>query len=183
MCPFSFRWIAFEGASFLGRQMLLDPQRILNWSKFSGWKAIGSLRPLKPPAVYFMVRNRHKDKYLTATEKLSDTRATFVSVSSRNGQSSQIWYFTRGFLKSKANDLCIDVIGGKNIPGSKVSLWAEHGKTRQKWKINKDGTISSYISDDLVLDVKGGNYYDQNYLIVNTGQEDALTQKWDIEIL
>ncbi|XP_040194651.1 very large A-kinase anchor protein [Rana temporaria] len=176
-------WIAFEGANFLGRQMLLDSQQILNWSKFSGWKAIGSLRPLKQPAVYFMVRNRHRDKYLTVTGKLSDTRATFVSVSSRNGQSSQIWYFTRGFLKSKANDLCLDIIGGKNIPESKVSLWAEHGKTRQKWKINKDGTILSYISDDLVLDVKGGNYYDQNFLIVNRSQENALTQKWDIEIL
>lgn len=176
-------WIAFEGANFLGRQMLLDSQQILNWSKFSGWKAIGSLRPLKQPAVYFMVRNRHRDKYLTVTGKLSDTRATFVSISSRNGQSSQIWYFTRGFLKSKANDLCLDIIGGKNIPESKVSLWAEHGKTRQKWKINKDGIISSYISDDLVLDVKGGNYYDQNFLIVNRAQENALTQKWDIEIL
>ncbi|XP_077336305.1 very large A-kinase anchor protein [Lithobates pipiens] len=176
-------WIAFEGANFLGRQMLLDSQQILNWSKFSGWKAIGSLRPLKQPAVYFMVRNRHRDKYLTVTAKSSDTRATFVSISSRNGQSSQIWYFTRGFLKSKANDLCLDIIGGKNIPESKVSLWAEHGKTRQKWKINKDGTISSYISDDLVLDVKGGNYYDQNFLIVHRAQENALTQKWDIEIL
>ncbi|XP_072287826.1 very large A-kinase anchor protein [Pyxicephalus adspersus] len=176
-------WIAFEGANFLGRQMLLEHQQILNWSKFSGWKAIGSLRTLKQPAVYFMVRNRHKDKYLTVTGKLSDARATFVSVSSRNGQSSQIWYFSRGLLKSKANDSCLDVTGGKNIPGSKVSLWAEHGKTRQKWKISKDGTISSYISDDLVLDVKGGNYYDQNYLIVNRAQENAPTQKWDIEIL
>ncbi|XP_075710562.1 very large A-kinase anchor protein [Rhinoderma darwinii] len=176
-------WIAFEGANFFGRQMLLDPQQIVNWSQFSGWKAIGSLRPLKQPSVYFMVKNRHKDKYLTVTGKLTDTRATFVSVSSRNGQTTQIWYFCRGFLKSKANDSCLDVIGGKNIPGSKVSLWAEHGKTRQKWKINKDGTISSYISDDLVLDLKGGNYYDQNYIVVNKVGENILTQKWDIEIL
>ncbi|KAG8590741.1 hypothetical protein GDO81_006879 [Engystomops pustulosus] len=174
-------WIAFEGANFLGRQMLLDPQQILNWSQFSGWKAIGSLRPVKQPPVYFMVKNRDKDKYLTVTGK--DLRATFISVSPRNGQTTQIWYFCRGFLKSKASDTCLDVIGGKNIPGSKVSLWAEHGKTRQKWKINKDGTISSYISDDLVLDLKGGNYYDQNYIVVNKLQENVLTQKWDVEIL
>ncbi|KAM3933163.1 very large A-kinase anchor protein [Leptodactylus fuscus] len=174
-------WIAFEGANFLGRQMLLDPQKIVNWSQFSGWKAIGSLRPVKQPPVYFMVKNRDKDKYLTVTGK--DSRATFVSVAPRNGQTTQIWYFCRGFLKSKANDSCLDVIGGKNIPGSKVSLWAEHGKTRQKWRINKDGTITSYISDDLVLDLKGGNYYDQNYIVVNKVQENVLTQKWDIEIL
>ncbi|XP_075053134.1 very large A-kinase anchor protein [Mixophyes fleayi] len=176
-------WIAFEGANFLGRQMLLDPQKIGNWSHFSGWKAIGSLRPLKQPAVYFMVKNRHKDKYLTVTGKLADTRATFVNISARNGQSTQIWYFCRGLLKSKANDSCLDVIGGRNVPGSKVSLWTEHGKSRQKWKINKDGTIASYISDDLLLDLKGGNYYDQNYVLVNRAQESALTQKWDIEIL
>ncbi|XP_056415292.1 very large A-kinase anchor protein [Hyla sarda] len=176
-------WIAFEGANFLGRQMLLDPQQILNWSQFSGWKAIGSLRPLKQPSVYFMVRNRDNDKYLTVSGKLADSRATFVTISPRNGQNTQIWYFCRGFLKSKANDLCLDVIGGKNIPGSKVSLWAEHGKTRQKWKVNKDGTISSHISDDLVLDLRGGNYYDHNYTVVNKFQENVLTQKWDIEIL
>ncbi|KAG9486135.1 hypothetical protein GDO78_008943 [Eleutherodactylus coqui] len=176
-------WIAFEGANFLGRQMLLDPQQILSWSQFSGWKAIGSLRPLKQPSVYFMVKNRDKDKYLTVTGKLCDSRATFVSVSPRNGQSAQIWYFCRGFLKSKANDFCLDVIGGKNIPGSKVSLWPEHGKTRQKWKINRDGTIASHISDDLVLDLRGGNYYDQNYLVVNKVEEETASQKWDIEIL
>ncbi|XP_069801034.1 very large A-kinase anchor protein [Dendropsophus ebraccatus] len=176
-------WIAFEGANFLGRQMLLDPQQILNWSQFSGWKAIGSLRPLKQPSVYFMVKNRDKDKYLTVTGTVADSRATFVTVSPRNGQNTQIWYFCRGFLKSKANDLCLDVIGGKNIPGSKVSLWAEHGKTRQKWTVNKDGTISSHISDDLVLDLRGGNYYDQNYTVVNRFQENVLTQKWDMEIL
>ncbi|XP_073524275.1 very large A-kinase anchor protein [Phyllobates terribilis] len=176
-------WIAFESANFLGRQTLLDPQQIPNWSQFSGWKAIGSLRPLKQPSVYFMIKNRDKDKYLTVTGKLSDSRATFVSVSPRNGQTTQIWYFCRGFLKSKANDACLDVIGGKNIPGSKVSLWAEHGKTRQKWKIDKGGTISSYISDDLVLDLKGGNYYDQNYIVVNRVRDNALTQKWDIELL
>ncbi|KAM4701470.1 very large A-kinase anchor protein [Discoglossus pictus] len=176
-------WIAYEGANFLGRQMILEPKKIFNWAEFSGWKAIDSLRPLKQPAVYFRIRNQYKDKYLTVTGKLTDARATFVGISPSNGQNTQIWYFSRGLLKSKANDSCLDVIGGKNIPGSKVSLWTEHGKQRQKWRINKDGTITSYISDDLVLDLKGGNYYDQNHVVVNRVQEKELTQKWDIEIL
>ncbi|XP_053562021.1 very large A-kinase anchor protein [Bombina bombina] len=176
-------WIAYEGANFLGKQILLEPQQISNWAEFSGWKAIDSLRPLKQPAVYFRIKNRLKDKYLTVAGTLTDTRATFVSISPSNGQSTQIWYFCRGLLKSKANDSCLDVIGGKNLPGSKVSLWTEHGKTRQKWRINKDGTITSYISDNLVLDLKGGNYYDQNHVVVNQFQESELTQKWDIEIL
>ncbi|MEE6515641.1 hypothetical protein FKM82_024551 [Ascaphus truei] len=104
-------------------------------------------------------------------------------MSSSTGQSTQIWYFCRGLIKSKARDSCLDVIGGKNIPGSKVSLWTEHGKPRQKWSISKDGTITSYIHNELVLDLKGGTYYDQNHIVVNQVREGELTQKWDIEIL
>uniref|UniRef100_A0A8C5LN88 Beta/gamma crystallin 'Greek key' domain-containing protein n=1 Tax=Leptobrachium leishanense TaxID=445787 RepID=A0A8C5LN88_9ANUR len=148
-------WIAFEGPNFLGQQLLLEAGQILNWTEYSGWKAIGSLRPLKQTPVYFRIKNRHNDKYLTLTGTLMDTSATFVCVSARNGQNTQIWYFCRGLLKSKATDSCLDVIGGKNLPGAKVSLWVENGKHRQKWRINKDGTITSYLSDDLVLDLKG----------------------------
>uniref|UniRef100_A0A8C5LQ95 Beta/gamma crystallin 'Greek key' domain-containing protein n=1 Tax=Leptobrachium leishanense TaxID=445787 RepID=A0A8C5LQ95_9ANUR len=172
-------WIAFEGPNFLGQQLLLEAGQILNWTEYSGWKAIGSLRPLKQTPVYFRIKNRHNDKYLTLTGTLMDTSATFVCVSARNGQNTQIWYFCRGLLKSKATDSCLDVIGGKNLPGAKVSLWVENGKHRQKWRINKDGTITSYLSDDLVLDLKGGNFYDQNYIVVNRVQQDVATQKGD----
>ncbi|XP_031752439.1 very large A-kinase anchor protein isoform X2 [Xenopus tropicalis] len=176
-------WIAYEEANFLGRQILLEAKKILNWAEFSGWKAIGSLRPLKQPAVYVRIKNRHNNKYLTVTGKLADTRAMSVCVSPRNGQYTQIWHFCRGLMKSKASDSCLDVIGGKNIPGSKVSLWQEHGKLRQKWRINKDGTITSCLSDELALDLKGGNYYDQNHIVVNHLQPNLPSQKWDVEIL
>lgn len=43
----SCRWIAYEGSNFLGRQILLVPNEIPNWSAFSGWKTIGSIRPMK----------------------------------------------------------------------------------------------------------------------------------------
>lgn len=49
-CPFMFcvsRWIAYEGCNFLGKQILLEPREISNWSEHSGWKVIGSLRPVK----------------------------------------------------------------------------------------------------------------------------------------
>ncbi|XP_078513936.1 very large A-kinase anchor protein [Lissotriton helveticus] len=176
-------WIAYEGANFLGKQMLLETGEILNWSEFSRWKAIGSLRPMKQPAVYVRIKNRAQDKYLTVTGKLSDVRATTVCIAHYNGKNSQIWYFCRGLFKSKINHACLDVIGGRDVPGSKVALWTEHGKSRQKWRLNKDGTITSYISNELVLDVKGGNYYDKNSIIVNYPVANQPTQRWEMEIL
>uniref|UniRef100_A0A8C9G9Y6 Beta/gamma crystallin 'Greek key' domain-containing protein n=1 Tax=Pavo cristatus TaxID=9049 RepID=A0A8C9G9Y6_PAVCR len=40
-------WIAYEGCNFLGKQILLEPGEISNWNEYSGWKVIGSLRPVK----------------------------------------------------------------------------------------------------------------------------------------
>uniref|UniRef100_A0A8C8RB41 Crystallin beta-gamma domain containing 3 n=1 Tax=Pelusios castaneus TaxID=367368 RepID=A0A8C8RB41_9SAUR len=176
-------WIAYEGGNFSGKQILLEPCKISNWTEYSGWKVIGSLRPMKQPAVYFRIKNRAQDKYLTVTGNLLDARTTSVCVSPYNGKNTQIWHYRQGLFKSKANDACLDVISGRDIPGAKVALWTEHGKARQKWRLNKNGTISSYLSDQLVLDIKGGNYYDRNHIIVNQPLESESSQKWDIEIL
>ncbi|MBZ3880888.1 Very large A-kinase anchor protein [Sciurus carolinensis] len=176
-------WIAYEGSNFLGRQILLDPIEIPNWTAFSRWKTIGSLRPMKQPAVYIRIKNRAQDEYLTVTGNLADTRAMSVCISPYSGKNTQIWYYCRGLFKSKASDTCLDVIGGRDTPGAKVALWTEHGQFRQKWRLNKNGTISSYLSDQLVLDVKGGNYCDKTHVIVNQPLEGEETQKWDIEIL
>ncbi|XP_058040967.1 very large A-kinase anchor protein [Ahaetulla prasina] len=176
-------WIAYEGSNFLGKQFLLESSKISNWTQFSGWTAIGSLRPIKPPAVYFRIKNRSQEKYLTVAGTLMDGRATSVCLFPQNGKNTQIWHYSRGLIKSKVNDACLDVIGGRDIPGAKVALWAEHGKPRQKWTCNKDGTITSYLSDQLVLDIKGGDYYDRNHIIVNRLNINECTQKWDFEIL
>ncbi|XP_010295481.1 PREDICTED: beta/gamma crystallin domain-containing protein 3, partial [Phaethon lepturus] len=176
-------WIAYEGCNFLGKQILLEPSEISNWNEHSGWKVIGSLRPVKQPAVYLRVKNRAQGKYLTVAGSLADIRATSVCASPYNGKNTQIWHYCRGLFKSKANNACLDVIGGRDVPGAKVALWAEHGKDRQKWRLNEDGTISSYLSDQLVLDIKGGNYYDKNHIVMNQPTDDKHSQKWDIEIL
>ncbi|XP_033002645.1 very large A-kinase anchor protein [Lacerta agilis] len=176
-------WIAYEGCNFLGNQLLLEPSKISNWTQFSGWKVIGSLRPVKQPAAYFRIKNRSLDKYLTVAGNLMDARATSLCLSPLNGKTTQIWRYCSGLLKSKVNDACLDVIGGRDVPGAKVALWVEHGKARQKWMLNKDGTISSYLSDQLVLDIKGGYYYDRNHIVVNQLNTSECTQIWDFEIL
>ncbi|KAH0624946.1 hypothetical protein JD844_032889 [Phrynosoma platyrhinos] len=176
-------WIAYEGCNFLGKQFLLKPSKISDWTQFSGWKVIGSLRPVKQPAVYFRIKNRSQDKYLTAAGNLTDARASSVCLSPLNGKNTQIWCYSCGLIKSKVNNACLDVIGGRDMPGAKVALWVEHGKARQKWTYNKDGTISSYLSDQLVLDIKGGYYYDRNHIVVNQVNTSENSQKWDFEIL
>ncbi|XP_030060120.1 very large A-kinase anchor protein [Microcaecilia unicolor] len=176
-------WIMYEGASFLGRQVLLEPCEIPNWMQFSGWKAVGSLRPVRQPTVYLRIKNQAEEKYLTVTGKLKDIRASSVCLSAWNGKDTQIWYYRRGLIKSKVMGACLDVIGGREVPGSKVALWIEHGKPRQKWKFHKDGTISCYLNDQLLLDVKGGKYYDKTHIVVNHPLGDKLLQKWAIEIL
>ncbi|XP_021405849.2 very large A-kinase anchor protein [Lonchura striata] len=176
-------WIAYEGCNFLGRQILLEPRGISNWTEYSGWKVIGSLRPVKQPAVYLRLRNRAQGRYLTVAGSLADIRATSVCAAPRSRSDSQLWHYCRGLLKSKANNTCLDVIGGRDLPGAKVALWPEHGRDRQKWRLNEDGTISSYLSEQLVLDIKGGNYYDKNHIIMNQPIENKPSQKWDIEIL
>ncbi|XP_026556517.1 very large A-kinase anchor protein isoform X1 [Pseudonaja textilis] len=176
-------WIAYEGCNFLGKQFLLESSKISNWTQFSGWKTIGSLRPIKQPALYFRIKNRSLGKYLTVAGSLMDGRATSVCLFPQNGKNTQIWHYSCGLIKSKVNDACLDVIGGRDIPGAKVALWAKHGKPRQKWTYNKDGTITSYLNNQLVLDIKGGDYYDKNHIIVNQLNINELTQKWDFEIL
>ncbi|KAM4904737.1 very large A-kinase anchor protein [Sylvia borin] len=176
-------WIAYEGCNFLGKQILLEPREISNWSEHSGWKVIGSLRPVKQPAVYLRLRNRAQGRYLSVAGSLADIRAASVCAAPRGGSGAQLWHYCRGLLRSKANNACLDVIGGRDLPGAKVALWTEHGKDRQKWRLNEDGTISSYLSEQLVLDIKGGNYYDKNHIIMSQPIENKPSQKWDIEIL
>ncbi|KAK2504121.1 hypothetical protein MC885_013305 [Smutsia gigantea] len=135
------------------------------------------------PAVYIRIKNRAQNEYLTVTGNGANTRATSVCISPYSGKTTQIWHYCRGLFKSKASDTCLDVIGGRDTPGAKVALWAEHGQVQQRWRLTRNGTISSCLSDRLVLDVKGGNYYDKTHVIVNQPLEEEETQKWDIEIL
>ncbi|OWK00475.1 hypothetical protein Celaphus_00019506, partial [Cervus elaphus hippelaphus] len=131
-------------------QRLLEPRR-------EALKDVGQQaqeRERKPPAVYIRIRNRAQNGYLTVTGNVADTRATSVCISPYSGKNTQIWHYCRGLFKSKASDTCLDVIGGRDTPGAKVALWTEHGQFRQKWRLNRNRTISSYLSDQLVLDVK-----------------------------
>ncbi|XP_078416571.1 uncharacterized protein LOC144691869 [Cetorhinus maximus] len=176
-------WIAYEHANFRGNQLLLECTEITNWNKFSGWETIGSVHPLKQPRVYFRIKNKATGGFMTAVGDSKDPRESKLSVCPYNGKTTQMWFYCNGLIKSKANSACIDVIGGQEKAGAKVTLWTEHGRTDQKWNINRDGSISSFLDSNLRLDIKGGDFYDKDHIIVNFPGEPQQTQFWDIEVL
>ena len=52
---------------------------------------------------------------------------------------------------------CLSVIGAKAVAGARVAVWPEHGRTHQRWSLNHNGTISSHLHHNLVLDCRGNH--------------------------
>ncbi|XP_038658102.1 uncharacterized protein LOC119969033 [Scyliorhinus canicula] len=176
-------WVAYEYANYRGKQLLLDCTEITNWNKFSGWNTIGSVHPLKQLGVYFRVKNKATGGFVTVVGGFKDPRESKLTVCPYNGKPTQMWCYCHGLIKSKANSGCIAAIGGHVKAGAKVNLWTEHGRTHQKWNINRDGTISSFLDSNLRLDIKGGDFYDKDHIILNFPGEQQQSQFWDIEVL
>ncbi|KAJ8267131.1 hypothetical protein GJAV_G00138830 [Gymnothorax javanicus] len=175
-------WVVYQYSHFKGRQMLLLPGEIPAWNDHSGWDTIGSLYPLKQPRLYILVRNRALGSVLTADILKDDTPPATVSLRPESGLDNQCWVFSGGLLKCKASKACLSLIGGKAVSGARVALWSEHGRSHQKWSLNTNGTISSHLSHQLVLDLKGGTGFDKDHLVAHDLMADRGTQFWDIEM-
>ncbi|XP_059506304.1 uncharacterized protein LOC125457070 [Stegostoma tigrinum] len=176
-------WVAYDHANFRGRQFLLECSEITDWNEFSKGRAIGSLHPLEHPRVYFQIKNKATGGFVTVVGDSEDPRGSKLSVCPYNGKPTQMWFYCNGLIQSKANYACIDAIGSQGKAGTKVNLWTEHNRTHQKWNINRDGTISSFLDFNLRLDIKGGDFYDKHNIILNSPEEQRQTQFWDIEVI
>uniref|UniRef100_A0A8D0L6Z4 Crystallin beta-gamma domain containing 2 n=1 Tax=Sphenodon punctatus TaxID=8508 RepID=A0A8D0L6Z4_SPHPU len=176
-------WVLCEHSDFRGRQWLLDCTEITNWLTYSGLQHIGSLYPIRQRRIYFRIKNEELHLFLSVLDDVEDMKAGRVLVSELSDRSSSIWYYEEGLIKNQvAPNMSLQVIGpaGK---GAKVVLWSETRMPRQTWRIDSFGRICSQMFEDRILDVKGGQVYDQNHAILWDVAEERPTQIWDIEVI
>ncbi|XP_059686926.1 beta/gamma crystallin domain-containing protein 2 [Gavia stellata] len=176
-------WVLCEHGDFRGRQWLLDCTEITNWLTYSGLQHVGSLYPIRQRRIYFRIRSRELELYLSVPDDVEDMKAGRVVVSSLSEQSSSIWYYEDGLMKNQvAPTMSLQVIGpaGK---GAKAVLWSETRMPRQTWSVDSQGRIHSQMFEDMILDIKGGRSYDRDHAIVWDMAEERPTQIWDIQVL
>ncbi|XP_037248558.1 beta/gamma crystallin domain-containing protein 1 [Falco rusticolus] len=173
-------WIIYEHSNYRGRQMLLSPDEIPDWYKASGYCQIGSLRPLLQKRVYFRLRNKETGKFMSADGNLDNLNLLRIQVAEDTDSDDQIWVYQDGFIKCRmAEDCCLTIVGNLITPGSKLGLSFERNEEKQYWHISPDGRIYSKMKPKLVLDIKGGAQYDRDHVVVNTVNEEKLTQCWE----
>ncbi|XP_032058359.1 beta/gamma crystallin domain-containing protein 2 [Aythya fuligula] len=176
-------WVLCEHGDFRGRQWLLDCTEITNWLTYSGLQHVGSLYPIRQRRIYFRIRSKELELYLSVPDDVEDMKAGRVVVSSLSEQSSSVWYYEDGLLKNQvAPTMSLQVIGPA-AKGSKAVLWSETRMPRQTWSIDAQGRIRSQMFEDMILDVKGGRSYDRDHAIIWDAAEERPTQIWDVQVL
>ncbi|XP_062450105.1 beta/gamma crystallin domain-containing protein 2 [Rhea pennata] len=176
-------WVLCEHGDFRGRQWLLDRTEITNWLTYSGLQHVGSLYPIRQRRIYFRIRSKELERFLSVPDDAEDMKAGRVVVSSLSDQSSSVWYYEEGLIKNQvAPNMSLQVIGpaGK---GAKAVLWSENRMPRQTWSIDSLGRIHSQMFEDMILDIKGGRSYDRDHAIIWDMAEERPTQIWDIQVL
>ncbi|XP_053918648.1 beta/gamma crystallin domain-containing protein 1 isoform X2 [Cuculus canorus] len=177
-------WIIYEHSNYRGRQMLLSPNEIPDWYTASGCCQIGSLRPLLQKRVYFRLQNKGTGKFMSADGNLDNLNLLRIQVAEDADSDDQIWVYQDGFIKCRmAEDCCLTIVGNLITPGSKLGLSFERNEDKQYWHISPDGRIYSKMKPNLVLDIKGGAQYDREHVVVNTVNEEKLTQCWEPLVL
>ncbi|XP_075578289.1 LOW QUALITY PROTEIN: beta/gamma crystallin domain-containing protein 2 [Pelecanus crispus] len=176
-------WVLCEHGDFRGRQWLLDCTEITNWLTYSGLQHVGSLYPIRQRRIYFRMRSRELELYLSVPDDVEDMKAGRVVVSSLSEQSSSVWYYEDGLIKNQvAPSMSLQVIGPAR-KGAKAVLWSETRMPRQTWSVDSQGRIHSQMFEDMILDIKGGRSYDRDHAIVWDMAEERPTQIWDIQVL
>ncbi|XP_004637522.1 beta/gamma crystallin domain-containing protein 1 [Octodon degus] len=177
-------WVTYEYGNYRGRQFLLSPAEVPNWYEFTGCNQIGSLRPFLQKQIYFKLRNKATGLFMSTNGNLEDLKLLRVQVMEDVCADDQIWIYQEGCIKCRiAEDCCLTIVGSLVTSGSKLGLSLDQNVDSQFWCMKSDGRIYSKLKPNLVLDIKGGAQYDQNHIILNTVNEEKLTQVWEAMVL
>ncbi|XP_066463987.1 beta/gamma crystallin domain-containing protein 1 isoform X2 [Eleutherodactylus coqui] len=177
-------WVFYEYENYRGRQLLMSPNKIAQWSDFSGWKKIGSLRPLQQKRLYFRLRNKANGMFMSTNGSLDDIKLIRIQVMEDTGAEDQIWVYRKGVFRCRIAEDCTLASAGTVITtGSKLGLSLEQTGAGMLWNISPDGRIYCRSKPNFVLDIKGGSQYDQQHVVLNPVTEIKLSQHWEICVL
>ncbi|KAJ7999968.1 hypothetical protein DPEC_G00199940 [Dallia pectoralis] len=176
-------WVLCEHSNYRGRQFLLEPIEITNWSKYSHLVTVGSIYPIRQRRRFFRIKNTERGHFISIQGGVEEMKSGRVVATEQVEGESDLWFYQDGLIKNKlAVTMCLQVMGNVEA-GSKLVLWSETRQPIQTWTAQISGTINSLTFPGMVLGIKGGKQYDRDHIVIQPASEERPCQQWELELL
>ncbi|XP_061737592.1 uncharacterized protein LOC133539587 [Nerophis ophidion] len=175
-------WVLCEYSNYRGRQFLLEPIEITNWPKFSSLQTVGSMYPIKQKRQFFHIKNVDSGHLMSIQGGVEEMKSGRVVVLPEAEPMSDIWFYQDGLIKNKMSPVMSLQVIGTVEQGAKLVLWNDTRQRPQTWVAQMRGPITSITFPGMVMDVKGGNTYDKDYVVIMPEGE-RQSQNWEILLL
>ncbi|XP_061671087.1 uncharacterized protein LOC133498354 [Syngnathoides biaculeatus] len=176
-------WVLCEFSHYRGRQFLLEPIEITNWPKFSSVQTVGSMYPVRQKRHFFRIRNADSQHYMSIQGGVEEMKSGRVVVTPEVEPLSDIWFYQDGFIKNKLSPTMSLQVMGTIEPAAKLVLWSETRQPSQTWMAQMRGRLSSITFPGMVIDVKGGQSYDKEHVVIMPESDERLSQQWEIVLI